>query len=113
LWKILCGANRQPSQTRFKEHKRDFHIKYKMSLYAKHLIEHQYTLYPIEKCLAILHHQIKSRKLNTLEQFHIYKATKPGNKLNDQYTDRYNAIFERVLNTYTPNSPLPSAQPPT
>jgi hypothetical protein len=80
-------------------------MNYKKSLYAKHLIEYQHTLYLIEKCPTILHHQRKSRKLNNLEQFHIYKATKPGNKLNDQYTDRYNTIFKTVLKTSTPPPP--------
>jgi hypothetical protein len=67
------------------------------TVFAKHLVQHQHTLLPIEDCLTILHHQKKGRMLNTMEQFHIYKAAKTGNHLNDQYTYTHNAIFETVL----------------
>ena len=51
----------------------------------------------MEECMSILEIQRKSKKLNTLEQFHIYTAVKSGNHLNEQYTDTYNAIFESIL----------------
>jgi hypothetical protein len=66
------------------------------SLYAKQLLESQHSLHPIENSLTILHHQKEGRMLNTLEQYHIYKATKTGNQLNDHYTDTTNAIFETL-----------------
>jgi hypothetical protein len=72
-------------------------MNHQKSLYAKHLIQNRYTLHSIENCLTILHHQKKGRMLNTIEQFHIYKAAKTGNHLNDHYTDTHNAIFETVL----------------
>ena len=54
----------------------------------------------IEECMSILEIQRKSKKLNTLEQFHIYTAVKSGNHLNEQYTDTHNAIFESILKYY-------------
>jgi hypothetical protein len=37
--------------------------------------------------MTILHHQRKSIKLNTMEQYHICRATKTGKQLNELYTD--------------------------
>jgi hypothetical protein len=31
----------------------------------------------------------KSRKLNTMEPFHIYEAIKTGKQLNEQYTEKH------------------------
>jgi hypothetical protein len=53
--------------------------------------------------MKVLEHQQKSKKLNTLEQFHIYKLTKSGKQLNEQYTDNHNPIFESLLKIY-PNT---------
>jgi hypothetical protein len=54
----------------------------KKSLYAKQLLQRQRTLHPIEKSITILHHQKESKKLDTIEQYHIYRATKTGKQLN-------------------------------
>jgi hypothetical protein len=51
----------------------------------------------METSMTILNYQQKGRKLNTLEQFHIYKVTKEGKQLNEQYTEKYNPIFETIL----------------
>jgi hypothetical protein len=91
--KVYIGQTDRPFKTRFKEHERDYHTKCKKSLFAKHLLEQQHHPSPMEECMSILEIQRKSKKLNTLEQFHIYATVKSGNHLNEQYTDSHNAIF--------------------
>jgi hypothetical protein len=50
--------------------------------------------------MKILEHQQKSKKLNTLEEYHVYKLTKLEEPLNEQYTGNHNPIFESVLKIY-------------
>jgi hypothetical protein len=98
--KVYIGQTGRSFATRFKEHERDYHTNCKKSLFAKHLLEQQHHPSSMEECMSILETQRKSRKLNTLEQFHIYTAVKIGNHLNEQYTDTHNAIFESILKHY-------------
>jgi len=95
--KRYIGQTGRPFAIRFKEHERDFQNNCKKSLFAKHLIEQQHHFPPIDEGMSILEIQRKSKKLHTLEQFHIYKAVKSGDHLNEQYTDTHNEIFESVL----------------
>jgi hypothetical protein len=44
--------------------------------------------------MEILNFQEKGSYLNTLERFHIYRAKKAGQLLNDNYTDIFNPIYE-------------------
>jgi hypothetical protein len=51
--------------------------------------------------MTILHHQKKGRMLNTIEQFHIYKAAKTGNHLNDHNTDTQKKSFHQPRAQHT------------
>jgi hypothetical protein len=55
-----------------------------------------------------------TKNLNTIEKYHIYRATKTGKQLNEQYTEKYNAIFETILKIYpfTTLHPPPRTPPP-
>jgi hypothetical protein len=98
--KQYVGQTGRSFKTRFKEHKRDYETKSYKSLFAKHLIESNHQLYPMENSLTILSHQHKGRKMNTVEQYYIYKITKKGNQLNEQFTEKPNFIFEAILKLY-------------
>jgi hypothetical protein len=65
--------------------------------YAKHLLENQHTLQPIQKCMSILHSTGKGPLLNTLEKFYIYRETLKDNKLSDKNTVASNFIVDAVL----------------
>jgi hypothetical protein len=94
------GQTGRSFHTRFKEHKGDFDNNNNKSLFAKHLLEEGHSLQPIESCMKILEYQRKSQKLNTLEQYHIYRLTKTEQPLNEQYTGTQNPIFESILKVY-------------
>jgi hypothetical protein len=98
--KQYVGQTGRSFKTRFKEHKRDYETKSNKSLFAKHLIDSNHQLYSMENSLTILSHQQKGRKMNTIEQYHIYKITKKGNQLNEQFTEKQNPIFEAILKIY-------------
>jgi hypothetical protein len=70
------GQTGRPFRIRYQEHKRDYESNSTKSLFAKHLLDNNHKLQPIEDSMSILCFQQKGRKLNTLEQFHIYKVTK-------------------------------------
>jgi hypothetical protein len=94
------GQTGRSFHTRFKEHKGDFDNNNNKSLFAKHLLEEGHSLQPIDSCMKILEYQRKSQKLNTLEQYHIYRLTKTEQPLNEQYTGTQNPIFESILKVY-------------
>jgi hypothetical protein len=65
-----------------------------------HLIDPNHQLDSLENSLTILKFQQKGRMMNTIEQYHIYRITKTGNQLNEQFTEKQNPIFEAVLRIY-------------
>jgi hypothetical protein len=79
---------------------RDYETKSSKSLFAKHPIDSNHQLYSMENSLTILSHQQKGTKMNTIEQYHIYKIPKKGNQLNEQFTEKQNPIFEAILKIY-------------
>jgi hypothetical protein len=98
--KKYVGQTGRPFHVRFKEHERDFNNSSSKSLYAKHLLDTGHAMQPIQSCMKILEYQRKSKKLNTLEQYHIYRLCKLEAPLNEQFTENRNPIFETLLKTY-------------
>jgi hypothetical protein len=98
--KQYVGQTGRSFKTRFKEHKRDYETTSNKSLFAKHLIDSNHQLDSLENSLTILKFQQKGRMMNTIEQYHIYRITKTGNQLNEQFTEKQNPIFEAVLRLY-------------
>jgi len=47
--------------------------------------------------MEVVHVEKKGKMLDTLEGFHIYKETKPGNQIKDKLTVRENAISESIV----------------
>jgi hypothetical protein len=100
--KKYVGQSGRSFETRFEEHKRNFDTCDTKSLYkyAKHLLKQKLAVNPIETSMTISERQQKSRKLNTLKQYRIYKLSKSGEQLNEQYTERHNLIFKSILKIF-------------
>jgi hypothetical protein len=66
------------------------------------MLEHNHKIQPVETSMTVLYNQQKGRMLNTMEQYYIYiyKVTKKGKQINEQYTDKRNPIFETILKIY-------------
>jgi hypothetical protein len=83
-------------RTRFKEHQQDYKHNGGKSLYAKHLMEHNHPLHPIENSMHILHTASKGKLLNTIENFYIHRETIANNQLNEKTTTKSNIIFDII-----------------
>jgi hypothetical protein len=67
----------------------------------------------MEETLDVLHIQSKGRMMNTLENYHMYKAHIQGIQLNEALTKPYNPIFEVITgNQLTCNFSKPYNQTP-
>jgi hypothetical protein len=91
------GQTERPSRVRFKEHIQDYNQRTKKSYFAKHLLEHNHPLHPIEETMEIINTTGKGRMLNVIEKYYIYKVTAENNQLNDRLTATPNAIFDTLL----------------
>ena len=97
LQQTVHRTDRQSFYTRFKEHAREYKYATNKSNYAKHLLDTQHTLKPIEECMTVLHITRKGSMLNTLERFYIHQATQNDSQLNDKNTFTLNPIFNTIL----------------
>lgn len=98
--KFYIGQTGRQFYTRYKEHiptlKNNKH-----STFAEHLINTLHTTTNITQNMEILHITQKGRKLDTLEQFEIYKntITHKDDILNDQLVTK-NELFEYYIHKY-------------
>lgn len=112
VYKVTCsdcpssyiGQTGRSFNTRFKEHHPDPKTIKQKSNVAQHLIDNNHTLNSIDKKLKILHISHKSKLLNTLEEFEIYRATKSNeNLLNDKFTVKPNQLFNALIDNNKPH----------
>ncbi|KAJ4440734.1 hypothetical protein ANN_08958 [Periplaneta americana] len=77
---------------------------YQCNLYVgvKHITNSNHTYRDINTDMEILHIQPKSQKLNTLEQYEIYRHTKthPNDILNTQLNFKTHTLFDSTLRTH-------------
>jgi tRNA U38,U39,U40 pseudouridine synthase TruA len=95
----------RPFHIRFKKHAREYTYATNKSNYAKHLLENNHTLQPMEKCMSVLYSTGKGPLLNTLEDFYIYRETLKDNQLNDKNTVAPNSTFDTILRHCDSNIP--------
>ncbi|KAJ4429881.1 hypothetical protein ANN_22085 [Periplaneta americana] len=103
--KRFCQILRQTGrsfQTRYKEHITAITKLQNTSTYAEHITNANHTYRDINTDMEILHIQPKSQKLNTLEQYEIYRHTKthPNDILNTQLNFKTHTIFDSTLRTH-------------
>jgi hypothetical protein len=84
----------------YKEHIHAIRSNKTTSKYAQHILETGHAYGNIEDILNILHFEKKSKKMNSLEQYYIYRLTKENLQLNDTYTSNYNPIFHIITDYY-------------
>jgi len=64
--KKYTGQTGRPFHVRYKEHARDYTHKGQKSNFAKHLLEEQHALHPMEDCMSIVHTVNKGPMMNTI-----------------------------------------------
>jgi hypothetical protein len=67
-------------------------------IYANHILNTGHTYGIITDTMEIVEKERKGKRLNTLERYHIYKASKNKTQMNDTNIDVYNPIFEALHN---------------
>jgi hypothetical protein len=87
-------------RVRYKEHIHAIRSNKTTSRYAQHILETGHTYGTIENTLNTLKFERKSQKMNSLEQYYIYRLTKENLQLNDTYTNNYNPIFHIIADYY-------------
>jgi hypothetical protein len=94
------GQTGRSFRIRYKEHIHAIRYNKTTSKYAQHILETGHTYGPLENKLNILQFEKKNRKINSLEQYHIYRITRENLQLNDTYTNNHNPIFEIIAEYY-------------
>ena len=97
---MYIGQTGRSFTTRYTEHIQAIHKTHKRSNFADHIVNNNHTYTDINTDMEILHIQHKSRKLNTLEQYEIYKQynTEPNNMLNEHIPYKSHTLFETITN---------------
>jgi len=91
------GQTGRPFRVRFQEQIQDFKYNNSRPIFAQHLIDNKHAIGNMEDTMEIVHITGKGKKLDALESFHIYKAAKAGNQINDKLTVRGNELFETII----------------
>jgi hypothetical protein len=95
--KNLSDKTGRPFHVQCKEHAREYTHDSNKSNFAKHLLDYQHTLRPMEESMTIMRTVTKGPMMNTLEKFHIYKETRNNSQLNGKSTVKPNVIFDTIL----------------
>ena len=63
----------------------------------EHLLDNKHSIGSMEDIMEISHITKKESMMNTLERFHIFIETRLDNQIIDNYTVKYNAIFDTII----------------
>jgi ferritin-like metal-binding protein YciE len=91
------GQTGRPFKVRFAEHFRDYKYNSCKSKFAQHLLEHKHSIGPIDEIMEVLYRTNKGKLMDTIEKYHIHKATQLNNQINDKNTIKPNIIFDMIV----------------
>ena len=96
---FYIGQTGRSFLSRYSEHLKALSNNNIHSAFATHIHTKNHSYTNIDTNLEILHYLPKSRKLNTAEQYEIYKhyKTQPNNILNDQLNYKSHTIFDTIM----------------
>ena len=103
--KKYIGQKGSSFQMRYCEHLRDFKYQNGNSKFAQHFNDNNLSFGPIEKVMNVLHTIKKGTMMDTLEKYHIYKATKLGTQINDKNNMSHNMLFDNLIYDTTRGHP--------
>lgn len=112
VYKLSCancpstytGQTGRNFKTRYNEHRPDPRLETQKSSFAQHLVDKNHDLKNIDDGMEILHLCKKGSRLNTLEEYEIYKAqiedkqNETKNTLNEKLQFKSHLIFNTLLN---------------
>jgi hypothetical protein len=71
------------------------------NMVMEHLLDNKHSIGSMEEIMEILHITKNERMMNTLDRFHIFNETRLDNHIHDNYTVKYNAIFDTIIHKNT------------
>jgi hypothetical protein len=95
------GQTGRTFNTRYKEHIHDIGSNNGKTGYLNHILNKGHTSGTMQDTMEIITLIRKGKYLNTLEKYHIYKASKDNLNMNDTHIDTHNPIFETLHEIYT------------
>lgn len=116
VYKIKCascpstyiGKTGRSFSIRYKEHRPNGKTDKQKSTFAQHLVDNNHDLLDLDNGLEILHACINGNRLDTLEEYEIYKAHKIKNSnepiLNDQLQFKSHTIFNNIIKRSKPQT---------
>jgi len=124
-YKIKCGdcdsfyigQTGRPFRIRYNEHRPNIKNNKQSSTFAQHLLDKKHTMNNINTGMDVLHYSRKGHKLNTLEEFEIYKhftdAETKDLILNEKLQFKSNSIFNSIIRrVQTGSADRQPAKPP-
>jgi hypothetical protein len=90
------GQTGRTVNLRYKEHIQAIRIYCSKSSYLNHILNTGHTYGTITTTMDIIRIGRKSRHLNTLEKYHIYKMYKNNSHMNDVLIEAHNTVFQTV-----------------
>lgn len=114
---IYIGKTGRSFRTRYKEHLPNPRADNQKSSFAQHLVDKNHDTHSLDTALEILHTCNKGNKLDTLEEYEIYKAQKvyynSDHILNDKLQFNSHFIFNSILNQNQNSEPRAGDQSTT
>ena len=80
--KFYIGRTKINFKIRFNEHRRHFAVSTRKSTFSEHILNVGHEMQPLEETMTILHFENDPRRINTLEELEIVKATTSDCMLN-------------------------------
>jgi hypothetical protein len=87
------GQTGRTFSIRYKEHIHDIRSNNSNSGYLNHILNTGHAYGTVTDTMDIITTGRKSKHLNTLERYHIYKTSRKNLHMNDIYIDTHNPIF--------------------
>jgi hypothetical protein len=95
------GQTGRRFSTRYKEHIHDIRQNSSSTGYSEHILNTGHTYGTMENTMDIIETNKKGQYLNTLENYHIYRATRKNTHMNNINRDIHNSIFKELCMIYT------------
>jgi hypothetical protein len=93
---VYIGQTGRKFNTTHKEHIHDIRHNNGNTGYSEHILNTEHTCGTMENTMDIIETNKKGQCLNTLENYHIYIATRNNIHMNNTNKDTHNSIFKEL-----------------
>jgi hypothetical protein len=105
--KLYIGQTGGKFNTRYKEHIHDIRHNNGNTGYSEYILNMGHTYGTMKNTMDIIEINKKGQCLNTLENYHIYTATRNNTHMNNINEDTHNPIFKELYTIYNEHTVQP------